>query len=67
MIRQAAILSVLVATHAHAKGVAVGEGAHSYEWVSDWLKLPPGMTVGSTHGDVVVDAQDRIYLSLIHI
>ena len=42
----------------------MGQGRHTYEWVSGWLKLPPGMNVGQTHGDVVVDAQDRIYFSV---
>jgi hypothetical protein len=50
---------------AEAKGGAkMGQGRHSYEWVSNWLKLPPGMNVGQTHGDVVVDSQDRIYFSV---
>jgi len=42
----------------------MGQGRHTYEWVAGWLKLPPGMNVGQTHGDVVVDAQDRIYFSV---
>jgi hypothetical protein len=45
-------------------GVTLGQGRHSYEWVSGWLKLPPGMNVGQTHGDVVVDSQDRVYFSV---
>ena len=55
----------LVVAAAHAKGgVKMGEGRHTYEWVPGWLKLPPGMNVGQTHGDVVIDSQDRIYFSV---
>ena len=32
-------------------GLRMGQGRHTYEWVSGWLKLPPGMNVGQTHGD----------------
>ena len=42
----------------------LGQGSHTYEWVSGWLKLPPGMNVGQTHGDVVVDSEDRVYFSV---
>lgn len=37
-------------------------GAHTYEWVRGWGTLPDGKTLGNTHGCVVVDKQDRIYL-----
>ncbi|MSR61514.1 MAG: hypothetical protein EXS08_03570 [Planctomycetes bacterium] len=37
-------------------------GAHTYEWVRGWGTLPGGKTLGNTHGCVVVDKQDRIYL-----
>lgn len=58
------LVSLLVST-AHAKaGVTLGQGRHTYEWVSGWLKLPPGMNVGQTHGDVVVDAKDHVYFSV---
>ena len=43
--------------------VRLGAGEHTYEWVSDWAKLPEGMSLGNTHGCVVVDSQDRIYLN----
>jgi hypothetical protein len=44
--------------------IRMGQGRHTYEWVSGWLKLPPGMNVGQMHGDVVVDAMDRVYFSV---
>ncbi len=53
-------------TPAQAKDapLILGQGAHTYEWVKNWLKLPlPGMFIGSTHGDVVIDSKDRIYFS----
>jgi len=37
-------------------------GAHTYEWVRGWGALPEGKELGNTHGCIVVDAQDRIYL-----
>lgn len=40
-----------------------GAGAHRYEWVRGWGRLPAGTTYGSMHGGVVVDAQNRIYFS----
>lgn len=50
---------------AHAKpGVRLGAGAHVYEWVPGWLVLPPGMNPGQMHGDVVVDAKDRVFFSV---
>ncbi len=43
--------------------VILGEGKHRYEWVRGWGKLPAGVKFGSTHGGVVVDAQNRVYFS----
>lgn len=37
-------------------------GAHTYEWVRGWGTLPGGKLLGNTHGCIVVDRQDRIYL-----
>ena len=35
-----------------------------YLWESDWLRLPMGIKwLGSTHGCIVTDAQDNVYLS----
>lgn len=41
----------------------LGDGAHTYRWVSDWARLPEGMSLGNTHGCVVVDSADRVYLN----
>ncbi len=43
--------------------VRVGSGDHTYEWVPGWGMPPGGGGVGSTHGCVVVDSQDRVYLN----
>ena len=44
--------------------VILGDGAHKYEWISNWAKLPEGMKyVGSTHGNVSIDAKDRVYFN----
>jgi DNA-binding beta-propeller fold protein YncE len=42
--------------------VVVGAGAHRYEWLSDWAKLPDGMRFGNTHGCVAVDGRGRVYV-----
>lgn len=41
----------------------MGEGEHAFEWVRDWAKLPAGVELGNTHGCVVVDAEDRVYVN----
>ena len=44
--------------------IILGDGAHKYEWIKGWAKLPEGMKyVGSTHGNVGVDAKDRVYFN----
>jgi hypothetical protein len=43
--------------------VILGDGKHKYEWVKNWLKLPEGVTLKSTHGCVAVDSKDRIYFN----
>ena len=55
----AAALSV---SRQQAAPIRFQAGAHSYEWVRGWGTLPGGKTLGNTHGCVVVDKQDRIYL-----
>lgn len=41
--------------------VIQGEGAHRYEIVNDWAKVPPGMEWREV-GSVAVDHQDRVYV-----
>ena len=44
--------------------ILLGDGVHKYEWLTGWAKLPEGMTyVGSTHGNVGIDAKDRVYVN----
>lgn len=38
-------------------------GTHTYEWVRGWGALPNGKSLGNTHGCIVVDREDRIYLA----
>jgi len=38
-------------------------GDQTYEWVSGWGRLADGKTLGNTHGCIVVDRQDRVYLN----
>ncbi|MEZ6017439.1 MAG: peptidase [Planctomycetota bacterium] len=43
--------------------VLVGDGAHRYRWDAAWPKLPEGMALGNTHGNVAVDRAGRIYFN----
>src|ERR1051325_10736366 len=43
--------------------VILGAGAHRYQWLPGWAKLPEGMSFGNTHGAVVIDAQDRVLMN----
>jgi len=43
-------------------GLIVGTGAHTYEWVHDWLVPPEGMAWGNTHG-LCQDSQGFIYVA----
>ena len=42
--------------------VILGQGAHRYEWVPDWLTPPPTIQWGDTQG-IAQDAQGRIYIT----
>src|ERR1700712_5233629 len=42
-------------------GSIQGEGAHKYEWMHDWLKVPANVKLGDCHG-VQQDAQGRIFI-----
>ncbi len=35
----------------------------AYEWQRGWGKLPEGMSFGNTHGCVVVDSKNRVYMN----
>ena len=43
--------------------VILEAGPNKYEWVKDWLQLPAGVSLSSTHGCVAVDSQDRIFFN----
>jgi hypothetical protein len=43
--------------------VLLGTGAHTYEWIKDWAKLPEGMRFGNTHGCIVTDSEGRVYVN----
>ena len=45
------------------KRIIVGKGNHTYEWVSDWARLPAGMQLGSCHGGIVIDSRGRVILN----
>lgn len=58
----AALLATLdaPAEEAPMEETIVGSGAHRYRWDTAWPKLPDGMQLGNTHGNVVVDRAGRI-------
>jgi hypothetical protein len=37
-------------------------GEQAFEWVRGWGALPDGKTLGNTHGCIVVDREDHVYL-----
>ena len=41
----------------------LGRGDYTFRWVEGWAKLPEGQGFGNTHGCVVVDSKDRIYVN----
>jgi hypothetical protein len=43
--------------------ITLGSGNHRYEWVSNWGPLPSGMDYGNTHGAIVIDEAERLYLN----
>lgn len=43
--------------------VLLGSGAHRYEWVSSWGPLPGGGDYGNTHGGIVIDETERVYVN----
>lgn len=45
-----------------AMPILLGQGAHLYEWVPDWLTPPPSIQWGDTQG-IAQDSQGRIYIA----
>jgi hypothetical protein len=43
--------------------IVLGAGRHRYEWVPGWGPLPSGMDYGNTHGGIVLDASQRVYVN----
>ena len=48
---------------AAAAPIVLGEGDFRFEWVPGWAKLPEGMSFGNTHGCIVVDSRDRVFVN----
>src|SRR5438045_1144935 len=42
-------------------GIVLGEGAHRYECIHDWGRLPDNIRYGLTHG-VAVDRAQNVYV-----
>jgi hypothetical protein len=43
--------------------MVLGSGNHKYEWIRNWAQLPGQMSFGNTHGCIVVDRKNRIYVN----
>lgn len=48
--------------HAQAP-IVMGTGTHRYEWVQSWGPLPGSVDYGNTHGGIVIDEAERVYLN----
>ncbi len=48
---------------AKREGPELGSGAHRYRWIPAWATLPSGMSLGNTHGCVIVDSRGRVYVN----
>lgn len=46
-----------------AHHVILGAGEQLYQWVHGWGVLPDGMKFGNTHGCVVIDEHDNVYMN----
>jgi hypothetical protein len=58
----AAGLSMMGAAFGEAPRLILGQGAHKYEWVPDWLTPPDYIRWGDTQG-LAQDSKGRIYVS----
>ena len=64
-----ALLAALVAaaclstTTRTPSGPTLDGGFASFHWDDDWGSLPGGLHLGSTHGAMVVDSQDRVFVN----
>ncbi len=43
--------------------IMMGEGTHKYEWIKSWGPLPNTVDYGNTHGGIVIDEAERVYLN----
>jgi hypothetical protein len=43
--------------------IMMGAGTHQYEWVANWGPLPDSVDYGNTHGAIVIDETERLYLN----
>lgn len=61
----AALVSSAAAQDAAQPGATtrLGKGDYVFEWVPGWAKLPEGTSFGNTHGCIVIDSQDRVYVN----
>jgi DNA-binding beta-propeller fold protein YncE len=50
-------------TRARSADIVMGTGRHRYQWVPNWGPLPGGADYGNTHGGIVLDASQRVYVN----
>jgi hypothetical protein len=46
-----------------AFALPAGQGAHRYESVAGWCRLPDARPLGNTHGAIVIDRRGRVYFN----
>src|SRR5260221_9063164 len=46
-----------------AAPIILGTGRHRYEWVSSWGVLPGNKDYGNTHGGIIIDSSERVYVN----
>src|SRR5579859_4284697 len=46
-----------------AAPIILGAGRHRYEWVSGWGPLPGNKDYGNTHGGIILDSSERVYVN----
>jgi hypothetical protein len=56
------VLGALSTVSQELRPIRFRAGARAYEWVRGWGALPDGKRLGNTHGCIVVDSSDRVYL-----
>lgn len=58
-----ATLDGCAAAPGEGSGPILGQAAHRYQWVANWLQVPGSGDLGNTHGEVVVTRAGQVLLN----